>query len=130
MLQIPTWPIDAFDQFWELYPRRVGKKAALREFEKIQRRNEVPFEVLISAVKIYARSRIGKEMQYVAHPSTWLHQGRWDDEPDALLNIRIESPKLISDVPAALTEQPVAKPNDAELDEQFRRLGLAHLRVK
>lgn len=84
MLARTGWPQDYQEQFWDVYPRRVAKKAAMKALDRVRKGSEVPFEVLISAVKIYARAVAGKDVQYVAHPATWLNAGRWDDAPEAL----------------------------------------------
>lgn len=94
MLMKPHWPADAFEQWWATYPRRVAKKFALKCFERLRSSGDLPFEVLLSATKNYARSVIGEEMKYVAHPATWLNAGRWDDDPDALLKIKVTAPAL------------------------------------
>jgi len=94
MLMKPNWPIDAFEQWWAAYPRRVAKKFALKCFERLRSSGEVPFEVLLSATKNYARSVVGKDMKYVAHPATWLNAGRWDDAPEALLDVKVSAPVM------------------------------------
>lgn len=94
MLARSDWPADYEEVFWENYPRRIAKKDALRALYKIRKANEVPFEVLLSAVKVYGNSMIGKEMRYIAHPATWLNAGRWDDAPEALLDGKMQAPAL------------------------------------
>ena len=37
---------------------------------------------LIDGARAYAASVAGKEQKYIAHPTTWLNQGRWEDEAD------------------------------------------------
>lgn len=75
-----SWPEDWFAQFWSAYPRRVAKKSAWKALERVHRNQEVEFEVLIAAVKNFARSVAGNDPQYIPHPATWVNQGRWDDE--------------------------------------------------
>lgn len=94
MLMKPHWPTDAFEQWWQHYPRRVAKKFAHRVFERLRRSGEVPFEVLLSATQNYARSVVGKDMKYVAHPASWLNAGRWDDDENALLDVKVSAPVL------------------------------------
>jgi len=94
MLMKPNYPIDAFEQFWSVYPRKASKKYALKIFERVRSSGEIPFEILMSAVKNYARSMVGKDMQYVKHPSTWLAQGCWDDAPEALLDVKVSAPVM------------------------------------
>ena len=72
-------PADEFEQFWQAYPRKVGKKAARAEFAKALRDPDWPgIEAVLAALKAY---RHGKpDYCDYCHPRTWLSQGRWDDE--------------------------------------------------
>ena len=94
MLARSEWPNDYAEQWWDAYPRKVSKKYALKCLDRIRKSGEVPFEVLLSAVKFYARSVVGKDMKYVAHPASWLNAGRWDDDPAALLDGKVLAPAL------------------------------------
>lgn len=68
----------AFERFWAVYPKKVGKEAARRAFAKVR----VPTESLIAAVEAQKRSlQWGKENgRFIPNPATWLNQGRWEDE--------------------------------------------------
>lgn len=74
------WPKDYQEQFWQAYPRRVARKAAMRILDRLKKSGEVTWERLMSGVANYAAQR--KDMQFTCHPTTWLNQGRWDDELD------------------------------------------------
>lgn len=76
-----------FDSFWSLYPRRVGKLAAIRAYRKALKM-ATPEEIQRGA-KLYAQE--GKAMEYTAHPATWLNAGRWGDYP-APIEQKFESP--------------------------------------
>ncbi|MDE2103459.1 MAG: hypothetical protein KGL39_39825 [Patescibacteria group bacterium] len=69
----------SFDQVWEIWPRKVGKFAAFKEWERALKLT-TPAKIM-DAVKLYAASRVGKDPQYTCHFRTWLHQGRWEDKP-------------------------------------------------
>ena len=71
-----------FDEFWEVYPRRIAKKEAMKKFDKAVKDGVNP-QALIDGAKAYAASVAGKEQKYIAHPTTWLNQGRWEDETTA-----------------------------------------------
>jgi uncharacterized protein YdaU (DUF1376 family) len=72
------WPSDFREQFWSAYPRKVGKKAAIRKLEVVRKTDKVPWSRFIEAAsKVTAR-----EIRFIPHPATWLNQGRWDDEPN------------------------------------------------
>lgn len=67
-----------FEDFWRVYPRKVGKRAARDAFAEAIR--EVDPQVILEAAKRYAADP-NREPQFTAHPTTWLRQGRWEDEP-------------------------------------------------
>lgn len=69
-----------FDRFWEVVPRKVGKKAALSAFRAAVK--SVEAETLIAGMDRYAKKVQSErtEARYIVHPTTWLQQGRWDDE--------------------------------------------------
>lgn len=75
-----TYPAD-FEAFWAIYPRKVGKVEAAKAFAKAKGMigHEDAAGVICAAATAYRTRMRGKDEQYVAHPSTWLHQGRWDD---------------------------------------------------
>jgi hypothetical protein len=70
-----------FDVFWSLYPRRVAKRAALKEWEKEVRAGTNP-EDIIAGLRRQLPQMARKEPQFIPHARTWLHQGRWEDEPE------------------------------------------------
>jgi len=77
----PTSTRDpAFVEFWAVYPKRVGKAEAFRKFQVAIRRG-ADLEAIIAGAQRYAAANRGTEDRFVAHPATWLHQGRWEDEP-------------------------------------------------
>ena len=69
---------SAFDDFWAAYPKKTGKGEARKAFAKVK----VPVEKLIAAVENQKRSVQWQKDggQYIPNPSTWLNQGRWEDE--------------------------------------------------
>lgn len=66
-----------FDDFWKLYPRKVGKGKALEAWGKAIA-NESP-ETIIGAVAKYREDVAGAERKYLPYPGTWLNQERWFD---------------------------------------------------
>lgn len=67
-----------FDEFWTAYPKKVGKQSAKKAFEKVN----APLETLLSAIERQKRSSQWSKDggQYIPNPTTWLNQGRWEDE--------------------------------------------------
>lgn len=72
---------DDFEQFWAVYPKKVGKKAALEVWKKIKPDSDLVSEML-EAIKTQKGWPQWKKDngQYIPNPSTWLTQGRWEDE--------------------------------------------------
>ncbi len=70
-----------FAEFWEVYPRKTGKGAAEKAYEKIKPTKEL-HETMIRAVRSATLSRQWKKDggQYIPNPATWLNQRRWEDE--------------------------------------------------
>lgn len=73
--------VDPFDQFWMAYPKKVGKKAALQAWNKAKDKPQVA-DILQAIDNAKNSAQWTKEDgQFIPNPSTWLHQGRWADQP-------------------------------------------------
>jgi len=74
-----------FETFWKEYPKRKGKDAAKKAFEKV-RGQGVELEVLLSAVRLQKDSDqwVKDGGQFIPYPATWLNQGRWQDDTDGM----------------------------------------------
>lgn len=72
---------DGFNAFWQLYPKRSAKVAALKAYERAVRVADPDIGRAIwkinSAAKTYAEACNPK---YYKMPQGWLNDGRWDDE--------------------------------------------------
>lgn len=66
-----------FEAFWTAYPRKVSRKAAEKAYTKALA--DVTAEQLLTAAKAYAHSVKDSDPKFIAHPTTWLNQGRWDE---------------------------------------------------
>lgn len=86
---IPTIPTNnnlhqtnsAFDAFWSAYPRKIGKQAALKAWKRVKP-GLASVDKILKAVTAQKQSDqwTRDNGQFIPHPSTWLNQGRWDDE--------------------------------------------------
>lgn len=72
-----------FDDFWAVYPRRVGKGQAQKSWDRAVNKLKIMPSVIIGGAKRYAAEKKGSDQQYIAHPSTWLNGQRWLDEAGA-----------------------------------------------
>lgn len=72
-----------FAGFWESYPRKVGKDAASKAYDRAIRRigGAQAVETIIDGL---CRALPGwDDPDFIPHPTTWLNQGRWEDEAPA-----------------------------------------------
>lgn len=90
--ETPQSPL--FDEFWKAYPRREGKGKAREAFSRVVANGTQP-EILVSAAARYASHhfRMKTEPKYIAHPTTWLNQERWEDDYISELAAQDAAPK-------------------------------------
>ncbi len=65
-------------EFWRAYPRKAGKQAALKAWHKALTQAE-PHVIIAAAARF--RDDPNREDEFTPHPSTWLNQHRWEDDP-------------------------------------------------
>ena len=68
-----------FEQFWQQYPKKVGKLTAKRSWEKLSQENQQKALEAIVEHRKYWTSK-GTEWEFIPHASTWLNQERFEDE--------------------------------------------------
>jgi Helix-turn-helix domain len=75
---------DSFESFWKAYPNKTGKKAALKAFKNARIGNG-KLLIILNAVDVQKGSEMWRKEngRFIPNPSTWLNQGRWDDEPSS-----------------------------------------------
>lgn len=71
---------EYFDEFWQVYPRHVAKAAARTKFEQLGKKRGVDLAEVVEGARRYAKSPDLPEVKFIPHPTTWLNQGRWEDE--------------------------------------------------
>lgn len=70
-------PPMAFERFWEVWPRKDGRKAALTAWNAAIRRASP--ELIVERAAAYAQHPHRPPKQYVPHGATWLRGDRWTD---------------------------------------------------
>ncbi len=81
---LPLVAVFGFEEWWQHYPRKVGKPVAQRAYAKAMQGGATCAALLdgLAAWAAYWAAR--NEPEYVPHPSTWLNQRRWEDTPPPL----------------------------------------------
>ena len=92
-----------FEQFYKLYPRKVGRYLAEKNFKKLSAKEKLmAYQGLSKYKKFWKANKTDK--QFIPHPSTFINQKRWEDD--------IEVPK---------TPQKKYRDIDSEVREARRR---------
>ena len=67
-----------FNEFWDLYPKKVDKEGSKRAFKRIKRLKE-QFPAIIRALEIQKQSKqwTKENGQYIPNPRTYINQERW-----------------------------------------------------
>ncbi len=73
-------PPKGFEEWYELYPRKLARKDAENAFAKLLK-DGVDIAKVTEATRCYLRdiATHGTEMQYVKHPASFLRNERWRD---------------------------------------------------
>lgn len=71
-------PTGDFTRFWSIYPRREGKDAAKRAWDKAIKRADTS-EILAGAARY--RDDPNRDPQFTKNPATWLNAACWSDDP-------------------------------------------------
>jgi hypothetical protein len=69
--------VNAFNQFWDVYPRKKDKGHALRAMEKALEKATI--EQIVAGAVAY-RDDPSRDDEFTAYPATWLNGERWEDE--------------------------------------------------
>lgn len=77
---------DSFVQFWNHYPRKVGKGAAYKVWKRMSRPDK---EAAIDRAEWFAgcwkhHDPHGDRASFIPHPATWLNGRRWEDDEAAV----------------------------------------------
>ena len=87
--------IFRFEEFWKIYPKRVGRKAAATKWQTAVK-TATPDQI-IEAAKRY-RDNPKRDPEFTANPATWLNQERWLDEYE---KPKVSGPVTVMDLYAA-----------------------------
>jgi hypothetical protein len=76
---------ERFDEFWQNYPRKVGKNSALKAYTTARSRfagTIQEFEAIVTTGALaLSQDPNLPPSQYVPYPTTWLNREGWNDEP-------------------------------------------------
>ena len=76
-----------FEDFWNLWPNKVGKPAALKSF--VSARKRAGLDAIVDGVLAYIRDK-PPDRPWL-NPATFLNQNRWEDQPAQVQNGKPQS---------------------------------------
>jgi hypothetical protein len=76
----------SFNEFWDVYPRKMGKGEARGAFQKAVNRHGL--DTVMEGVRRLAADPNLPAPQFVPRASTWLNQERWGDDPYPAPDVR------------------------------------------
>lgn len=91
--------IQDFEVWWAAAPKKVGKLKARKAYAAA--RKLATAETLLAAITAFAASPKARG-EFCPHPTTWLNEGRWEDDPatwlDASQGNRKPKPKTLQEL--------------------------------
>ena len=111
------WPEDYREQFWRHYPHKVGKTDALKKLDGVMRSGKIAFDPMMAALDRYIATKPADRPW--CNPSTWLTQGRWEDQP--------AGPSAVTTTPLASEQTTVWVTDD---DPRWPRVAERYVREK
>ena len=72
---------DFFAEFWSAYPKKVGKPAAEKSFNRLNVTDELLAQMLfVIQTSKHSDGWQKQGGQFIPNPATWLNQRRWEDQ--------------------------------------------------
>lgn len=85
--------LTMFEDFWKIYPKKIDKGKALSSWKKICNKSskERPtWKEIEQAVLMQKKSERWQDSTFIPHPTTWLNQNRWLDDPKEMKTYKRE----------------------------------------
>lgn len=85
----PTGADGDFSAFWDAYPKKKAKQAALKTWTNLSKKKALPdISVILEAIQKQRSTQDWQKDggQFIPHPATWLNAGRWDDKIECQIN--------------------------------------------
>lgn len=71
---------EQFDEFWNLYPKKIDKTQAIRQFRRALQR--ATFEDILAGLIRFANDpNLPEEKRFIKNPATWLNNDGWAEGP-------------------------------------------------
>jgi hypothetical protein len=79
--------LSKFERFWKMYPRKIDKGKCKTIWNRLCNRKHRPkWKDISVALAKQKKSERWQNKKYIPHPSTWLNQERWLDDPSEMIS--------------------------------------------
>ena len=80
------WDPEAFERFWQIYPKKKDKKSCIKEWNKLRADRNL-MRIMAAALR---RQMVSEEWlrdngRAIPYPCRWISHRRWEDDPDVAL---------------------------------------------
>jgi uncharacterized protein YdaU (DUF1376 family) len=76
--------VGSFEAWWSAYPRKKSKDGARKKYAEVIKSGRSTERELLEGALRYASEQAGQDPRYTKHPTTWLNNGCWADESQAV----------------------------------------------
>ncbi len=111
--------MSRFSEWWQKYPRKVGKAKCLR-FWKSHKLDKKADELIEKLDQQLAWQYCHTERRFIPHPYTYLNQERWEDEVEQI-HVEDTMPKENEKLVAWALENGKRGPRPGETYAQYRK---------
>jgi len=110
----------SFNNFWEVYPRKIDKKKAMKSYKTAIKKTEV--STINLAAEKYAKECVKNktEKNYIKHPTSWLNGECWENYQGAIQKVTMV--EALEGVHAVKHNQLKLNYRRNENEEAFRKL--------
>ena len=70
-----------FEDFWQKYPKKIARRYAEKCFGRLSTAEQIAAVDGLDKYLKYWKTK-GTDSEYIMHASTFINQGRWEDELD------------------------------------------------
>lgn len=90
----PKGGIAGFESFWNTYPKKVGKGAAEKAWQKAKINGEL--KTVLDAVdrQCHSDQWLRDGGQFIPNPATWINQKRWLDGEEVEIHLQVPATRL------------------------------------
>lgn len=111
---------NAFDRFWNEYPRKVGKKEAQKKWKSLKLDDHI--EKILEKVALQKENDWkGKDLQYIPHASTYLNQARWEDEIEPSHEERLRQQKIQKQLDAEKRQAEQERLSQSRMEQESQK---------